>query len=271
MNGPAEPQYDVPLGDTQMDSPPIPTPEVPAPPSQTPAGVLPVDGSTDQRVPYARFHEVNTARRQFETDAARYKAEADNYRMKLEALAGLQRQPEMDPNEVETRNTLERMYPMLKQWGNIPIERITELLETVPQLQAQAQSSYDSLADQTIASLYTGAKDVFGWTDLNARQKDYLHKAFVGYVEAERSTTQRYVSRDPTLVPEFLKQYAAEMLGPARRQAAVAVGARVARTAAAPTGGGSGGPVGTSLPTPPKDEDALHSAAWLAFVDKRGG
>ena len=264
-----EPQYDLNLGADPVAPPATPTPEAPAPPSPAPA--IPADGPPDQRVPYPRFQEVVQARRQAEADAARYKAEADNFRMKMEALAGLQRQPEVDPQEQQIREALERMYPALKQLGNIPLDKIQALLETVPQLQAQAQSSYDSLADQTISSLYNGAKEVFGGTALNPRQQDFLHKAFVSYVESDPRNTQRYVMRDTGLVPEFLNLYAAEMLGPARRQAAVAVGARVARTAASPTGGGAGGPVGTAVPATPKDEDALHDAAWTAFRGKLGG
>ena len=244
-------------------------PEAPVSPSPVPA--IPADGSTDRRIPYDRFQEVVAQRRQFETEAARYRAEAESYRMKMEALAGLQRTPEVDPQEQQIREALERMYPALKKLGGLPLDKIQELLETVPQLQAQAQSSYDSLADQTISSLYNGAKDVFGGTALNPRQQDFLHKAFVSFVESDPRNTQRYVMRDTGLVPEFLQLYAAEMLGPARRQAAVAVGARVARTAATPTGGGSGGPVGTAAPATPKDEDALHDAAWAAFRGKLGG
>jgi hypothetical protein len=221
-------------------------------------------------VPLTRFQEQVALRRAHEAEAARYRAEAEAYRMKLEALAGIQRQPEVDPQEQQIREALERMYPALKRLGSLPFDKIMELAETVPQLQAQAQSTYDSLADQTTNALYTNAKEAFGAADLTEFQKRALHRAFVDYVESDPDHTRRYVIRDASLVPEFVNLYATEMLGPARRQAAVAVGARVARTATVPTGGGAGGPVGSPPPTVPKDEEALHDAAWAKFKGQIG-
>lgn len=272
MSVSVEPEYTIPEGAID-GTPTVPSPEAPVTPPPTPAGTPPGGVQTpEDRVPYTRFQEVVSARRQAEQTAAEARAEATILRRQIEALTGIKAPEQVDPQEQAIREQLERMYPFLRKMQNIPLEKIEAMLETVPQLQAQAQSQYDSQADQTVSSLYAGAKaTIYGGRDLTPFQQQNLHRAFVFFVENDPQNTTRYVSRDPSLVTEFLKRYAAEMIEPVSRQAAVQVGTRIARTATVPTGGGAGGPVGTAPPVIPQDEDARHEAAWQAVRLKLGG
>lgn len=218
------------------------------------------------------------ANRELREANARVQAELELVKRQLGAMTGLQPQPQVDPQEQQIREALERMYPALKRIGDVPFDRLAELADLGPQMQAAQQAQYaaqqaqyDALADTTVAALYQGAKDIFGGKDLTGFQQRALHRAFVDFVESDDRNATRYVRRDGALVADFLKLYAAEMLDPARRQAAVAVGQRVSRAATVPTGGGSSGPVGTPPPAVPKDADDLHDAAWTALRAKLGG
>lgn len=269
MSASVEPTYETPAGVPPDVSPAVPVPADSGTPS-SPAGASAGDGppptTPDNRIPYDRFQEVVHQRQRWETEAARFKAEAEAMRQRLEAIAGLQpATPPPDPQEQAIREQLERMYPSLKRLQGLNFDQIETLLQTAPELQAQAQATYNSLANESVAKLYDQAKDLFGGQALSPAQQRFLHRAFVDFVETDPANTDRYVRRDPTLIPEFVKAYAAEMLDPVRRAAAVTVGARVTRTAAAPTGGGASGPVGTPPPQIPKDEDSLHDAAWEAI------
>ena len=261
--------YTLPEGVTGDSSPAI----TPTTPPSAPAGAFPGGGQPveDQRVPYARFQETVVARRQAEQQFAQAQAESAILKRQIEALTGVRRETEADPQEAAIKAALFKVFPALKHLENLPFDRLQDILETVPQLQASQQSQYDQLADSTTANLYREAKATFGGEELNEDQRSFLHSAFVRWMEQNPAQLQRYTYRDPAVVATFLQHFTAKMLDPVRRQAAVTVGARQARTAVAPTAGSASGPIGTAPPTiPAGDEDARHEAAWQSFKAKAG-
>lgn len=270
-----EVEYDIPAGVIPSDAAPSVTREEPAPavapvaPTPAPAAHVP-----DNRIPFDRFQEVVSQRRT--ENEARIAAEtrAADLERKIQALTGLQPPAEQpDPEEAAIRLQMEKLYPGLAKLKDLPFDKILQIVDAVPALQAdrdaQIQRGFDDIADSTMASLYTAAKETFGGEELNTGQKKFLHRAFVGFLESDPSLLPRYKSRDAALVSEFLTDFAS-VTDPIRRQAAVTSGARVARVATVPTGGSSGGPVGQPAPALPKDEDSRHDGAWKAFKAARG-
>jgi hypothetical protein len=269
MSDDAGVEYTLPEGVTGDSSPTI----TPTTPPQTPAGTVPGGEQPveEQRVPYSRFKETITARDAAAREAAEARAESAILKRQIEALTGVRREAEADPQEAAIKAALFKVFPALKHLESLPFDRLQEVLETVPQLQASQQSQYDQLADATTANLYREAKATFGGEELNEDQRSFLHSAFVRWMEQNPAQLQKYTFRDPSVVTTFLQHFTAKMLDPVRRQAAVTVGARQARTAVAPTAGSASGPIGTAPPTiPAGDEDARHEAAWQSFKAKAG-
>jgi len=284
----ADPEYTVPEGVIPDAPPSVPTQAPPATPSPAPAGASPSDGAP---APYSeganrRIQELVNERRRIEQAAAQAtaqaRAEADLYRRQVEALTSTRTPDPEEQQRTAIKAAFYDLFPWSKEFDSLTPEQARKVLASQAASEArlkkieeaaeeEQKSYYNSVADQTLDTVYGRAKtELYGGRDLTPVQREYVRRAFTAYVELDRQQLHRYINRDTALVSDFIKHFAAEMLDPVRRQAAVNVGARVARTAAAPTGGGSGGPVGTPTPTVPKDEDALHEAAWLAMKGKLG-
>jgi hypothetical protein len=237
-----------------------------AQPSGTSPTGAPSSPPAERHIPYDRFREVNEDRQRWRDEAARHRAEVEQWRQRAQALAGLTPTPPaapVDPHEAEVKAALERLYPGI---GKLlaRAEQLEQLADVAPRFQqdieAREQAHYDHIANRSIGTLFQLASEALG--GLGEPQKAQLHRAFYGYVATDPEAHARYEAGDPSLVPEFWQAYEAALLAPARRAAAVPLMARAQRVATLPTAGASGGPVGVGPAPPPKDEDAMLDAMW---------
>lgn len=260
-------EYDAPIG-VDAGTPPSaePAPAEPAVPDPAPEPV------EEQRVPYSRFSEVNEQR-------ARAIAKAELLEKQIAALTGVKMpEPvaEVDPQEAAIRASLERMYPELKRLRDVPFDQLKATTDEVQRMReeaaAETKAKFRTLADTTFKALHEAvSKDVMGGKPLDDEQRLEWNTHFHAWLAANRNgVLDRYASGDGKVVTEYLAAVSRNMLDPARRSAAVTIGARAARTATLPTGGTVNGPVGTPPKAVPTDEDSIGEAAWADLQRRRG-
>lgn len=229
----------------------------------------------EQQVPYTRFKEVNDGYRLAREEAAQIKAERDLLNRQIQALTGVKPEPQVDPQQQAILAGLEKVIPGISRFGNLPIDRLLEIAERFPELQKQTEDErakqqearLSTLAETARATLFDQAKPLYDGKALTEGQQKMLVLTFAGWLDSDQALKSRYLAGDGHLVPEFLKAFAPTMLDPVRRQAAVALDQRTARTATAPTGGGSH-PV-SSVPGAPKGLDAAIDSAADALFARR--
>jgi len=163
----------------------------------------------------------------------------------IAALTGIKPPATAAESEAEKVAAAFFAIPQFAHLKNITPEllgRIARLVEQEGSLTEARDHIYNQQADRFLAQLETDFAAEIGADKLTPGQARKLRAAFGAAMpnaeddpEAFRAFKQRYDSGDTTLIADFIKEYTADMLEPARRQATVPFGNR----RPVPRGGGS--------------------------------
>jgi hypothetical protein len=169
-------------------------------------------------------------------ELAKLKADIAERDRRIAALAGITPPPSAEETEAEK---VAAAFYSLPQFAHL--KGITpELLKSIEQLVHQGSTLteardhlYNQQADRFLDSMDQAFADELGAQTLTPGQQRKLRAAFGAWVpdkqadpEGHAAFTKRYNSGDPSLISEFVKEYAADMLEPARRQATVPIAQR---------------------------------------------
>ncbi len=188
---------------------------------------------------------------------------------RIAALAGL---APVDPDAAEADKIAQAFFA-LPQFAHL--KGVTpELLKQVQALVADGQSItaardhvWNQHTDKFLDSLDLRFAEEMGLEQLTPGQQRKLHAAFDAMVPSEQDAEAyatfkgRFEKADPKLIEEFVKEYASDMLEPARRMATIPITQRprVPRS-------GSGNPVVTQVPKP--DYSKMSLAEMLDSAEK---
>lgn len=244
-------------------------PAAPATPSAAPSA--PTTGAPEDRsnwVPPHRIREtreaaVREAQQTYSQQMQQMRAEAEQYKAQLHALVGVQ--PPQNPEIDAVRKQFGQLYPGLSKMEE-KAAQLEQLLERAGDLESQNAHYWQSYGRQAVDRLFTKASESIG-SPLNDENKQFLHSAFVGWVQASPERADRYTN-DPTIVDDFLKALSSGFIDPVRRTSAAAIPGRA--NVALPQDTPSGAPRVPGAPQP-KDLDERAANAWLQYQQTAKG
>ena len=238
-------------------------PATPATPQAPAIGAAPGTPPQEGWVPSYRLREAReaatrTAREEHTRELAQIRAEADQYRQKLQALAGVSAPP--DPHVDSVRQQFGKLYPGLSRIEE-RAEEIMSILERAGDMESQSSHYWQSYGRQNMDRLFAHASEAVGGT-LTDEAKRVLHSSFTGFVQSSPELTERYAN-DPTLVEDFWKAFSSNFIDPARRAATTSVAGR-ALGINTPQDTPGGAPRATPAPQH-GNLDERSAAAWATY------
>ncbi len=243
-----------PLAPGAPDTPP--TPEQ-TPPASPPASPPPVDQAARPSVDYV-------PRQHFDALLSHVQALRD------EVARSRTPKPAPPPPDAEAdaiRQQFFKLFPAAEKLFGLPVDRVAELLDQAPHLNAQAEHYWSTFGAHMLRSLDERVRQAYGGAP-DAKARRWIEVGFIDWVENDPTARQRYLAQDPSLVSDYWTFIDGTVLAPARRSALATEQQRATKRAALPSAGPRTQPVGTPPPTP-KDEDELHAAAWAALQAQR--
>lgn len=189
--------------------------------------------------------------------------------------------PQLDARSQRLRDTILGLFPELKEYVEKVHPKSSQILglaDQAPQWGEQTTNYWRGVAARTLDQVHDGvAKLILGQDkaakDLDPEALDDIRDGFIRWVERDKTgqRVMRYESQDPKLVGEYLQAFGQRYLDPVRRGAAVQVGQRGQRVAAAPQSGAAALPKPAEAPKPNlQDEDEVHGRAWAKMLELRG-
>lgn len=229
----------------------------------TPAAATPA--APEGYVPSYRLRETREAatreaNQSFAAREAAIRAEAENYKQKLQALVGVN-PPQQNPEVAAVRAQFAQLYPGLVKMEERAAQ-LEQLLERAGDLESQNDHYWQSYGRQTMDRLFNSFSETLG-APLTDEGKRQLHSSFVGWVQSSPELTARY-SSDPTIVNDFVKAFTASFIDPVRRTATAGVAGRAAATTAIPRDTPAGAPRATPAPSL-GNLDERANAAWALY------
>ena len=174
-------------------------------------------------LPPHRLKEVETATEK--RVRGHYEREVDDRQRKIEALMGVTREPNVDPDVEKARQAFFSVFPEMKELFETfgPQETraaIKELIDNRSALLESAGFTFNSYGTRVLGELFTGASEIFGieMEKLTKGQKDKIFAAFKDRLQTDEEFEQRYRMSDPKLVGDFLKEWADDIIEPVRGQ-----------------------------------------------------
>lgn len=174
-----------------------------------------------------------------------------------------------DPRLERIRNGILEAVPELKNLLTLPADQLTQVLKTIPALQRQHDTHWETVAERTMADVHKAVMPYVLGPDgkidqFNDEQKEELAVSFRNWCLRDQTgaRVRRYENGDQKLIEDFRDYYASTHHAPAYRSNAAAAAARAAAGRSAPTAG-KADVTGTPVPkVESNDEDAVHGAAW---------
>lgn len=159
--------------------------------------------------------------------------------------------------------------PELKAFLKMNPEELGRAMQTIPALQRQQDTHWETVAERTMASVHQAVMPYVlgpeGKIDqFNEEQKEELAVSFRNWCLRDKTgaRVRRYEGGDPKLVEDFRDYYATTHHAPAHRANVAAAAGRVAAGQSAPRAG-KADVTGTPVPkVDATDEDAVHGAGW---------
>ena len=159
----------------------------------------------------ADLQKERKARQEYQDAVAASKAEAAEWRRKVEALSGIN---PPDPKQADAelvRSKILELMPELADLGSINEMRTA--------LEEQQVRGFADHSKRMISQIHGKIASEFGG-DLNARQQQFVNAAYLYENQTNPAFHARHNQGDPTLIDEFVKDMIDNMVEPVRRKAA---------------------------------------------------
>ncbi len=166
----------------------------------------------------ADLKKERAARQASEAAVATHQAELAQERRRVQALAGVNPKSDADTEADEVRAKFGQLFPGLAKLSDAQIEKLLSVADRADSLEEATASQWDRHGRKMLSTVVDAfAKELGG--ELTDRQIAKLKKAYVAEAEENPEFLARHEQGDPTLVAEFVKDFAADFLEPARRKA----------------------------------------------------
>ena len=204
--------------------------------------------------------------------AMRLQAQLEQANQRIQALAGVHPQNPADAEKREIIDAFLKIFPGAQFLTDEKAsQKFQQWLQSSDQASEAVTHHWETHREQVYGDLKSAFADELNVETLTPRQTAKLIAAFHASVpdrqadpEAWDAWRQRYERRDPALIEEFLKEYAEDIIEPARRQA---VAGAVSRNPRVPQGGPRRPPA--APPKPKIDFGNLDQVMAAAAADPR--
>lgn len=187
-------------------------------------------------IPPHRMAETSRKAQEAERRAATAERSAEERARQVEALTGVRREADADPEEEAVHQFLIRKYPALAKLDDKTLTKLLDAADKVPTLEQQASHYWETVGHDALRTVRAEAEKVFGGA-LTARQKRIVETSFIDFVESDPDMSARYDRRDPTVVADFFKEFSGAVVDPVKRRTETTVAARADRGRRLPRGG----------------------------------
>jgi hypothetical protein len=140
----------------------------------------------------------------------------DAERKRVQALAGLEPKSEADITSEAVKQRFAQLFPGLAKLDEAAIERILQVANDADNLQSATQHHWTTHGAMMLDAVTEGLADSLGGK-LSDRQAAAIKRAYVQEAEDNPDFLKRHERGDRTLVDEFVKQWVADWIEPARR------------------------------------------------------
>jgi hypothetical protein len=194
------------------------------PKAQPGAGVKPAasqpdykwEDDTRTKGTLADLQKERKARQEFQDAVAASKAEAAEWRRKVEALSGI---VPPDPKQADTKLVRAKILELMPELADLG--SIAEMKAAIEDQQVQGYASHSR---RIMAQIHQGIAAEYG--DLTARQKRRIDAAYLYENQSSPEFHARHNQGDPALVAEFVKEMIEDLVDPIKRKATTAEAAR---------------------------------------------
>lgn len=233
-------------------------------------------------IPKSRFDEINTRGQQTNAQLLTTQQELASERKRVQALAGVTPQDPNEQNAEKVRNAFYEMFPAFKHFAKLSDEQIQQLVSTPDRMQDISQAEqrrWQQHGNQQVAAISEQVADALGMDKLSPRQESTLRTSFTAWLKSTAGaefqasngqgsdTLRRYEDGDSTVIESFVKEYVADFITPARRQATAQT---INRNRPVPNSGGRSQVTSPARPETFKDLDE-RIAYGAELFKERGG
>lgn len=206
------------------------------------------------------------ARQAAEKERDDRRAELEQERRRVQALAGVNPKSKEEEDEAAIRARLEHYYPYLKDLTADDIKAMRESQARLKGMEDATANTWRAHGQKMLDSVTDGVQKALGGK-LSERQINRIQAAYVEEAKADPKFLQRHEAGDPKLIQEFVTGWMEDFVEPGKRQA---LAAEVARRPRVP-GGKDRSIVGAGeKPIDVKDDKAVEDLLVKAFRDKGG-
>ncbi len=221
-------------------------------------------------VPPDKYKKAEGLVNRTSAEIAKLRSDLEASNRRIAALAGIT-PPNADDAEAEKIANAFYSLPQFAHLKHLTPEFLTKVGQLVEQgasLSDARDHVYNQQADRFLGAMDRAFAEEIGAETLSPGQQRKLRAAFGAWIPDKQTQPdehaafdKRYNAGDETLIAEFLKEYAAEILEPARRQATIPI----AQRRPVPRGGG-GGPVTSQQQKP--DYSKMSVSEMLDAAEK---
>lgn len=207
-----------------------------APPSSTPpASAFSYQEDRSKWVPPDQYKKAEGLVNRTAAELQKLRSDLAERDRRIAALAGVH-MPSAEETEAEKVANAFYSLPQFAHLRHLTpelLQRVAQVVTESSTLTEARDHVYNQQADRFLGSLDTAFADEIGAQTLTPGQIKKLHAAFGASMpdrqtdpEAFDAFRKRYDSGDESLIVEFVKEYAADILEPARRQATIPIAQR---------------------------------------------
>jgi hypothetical protein len=214
----------------------------------------------------ADLQKERKARQALEQGQTATRAELEQERRRVQALAGVNPKSKEEEDEALIRERLERLYPWMKDLSADDIAAMRDAQARLKGMEDVTVSTWRAHSQKMLDSVADGVQKALGGK-LTDRQIARLQSAYVEEAKADPAFLRRHEAGDPKLVAEFVAGWIEDFVEPGKRQALAAEAARRPRV----PGGKDRSVVGSGgKPIDVKDDKAVEDMLVAGFKERGG-
>lgn len=158
------------------------------------------------------------ARQAVEKERDTHRAELEQERRRVQALAGVNPKSKDEEDEALIRERLERLYPWMKDLSAEDIAAMKDAQTRLKGMEDVTANTWRAHGQKMLDSVADGVQKALGGK-LSERQIARIQSAYVEEAKADAAFLRRHEAGDPKLVAEFVAGWIEDFVEPGKRQA----------------------------------------------------
>jgi hypothetical protein len=145
------------------------------------------------------------ARQEYEKKVAKYEADLETERKRVQALTGVSPKAPAEEEEEAIRNRFKQLYPELAGLTKEDIQAIRELKAKAGEIDETNRHHWATHARSMVSGVYTTIEKELGGK-LTDRQRSQVERLYAMQAEQDQEFLDRHTNGDKTLIEEFAKE-----------------------------------------------------------------